>query len=193
MVVPPHRPDWDRLFELAAGQDGLFTTQQAAEFGYSPQLLVHHVQAGRVRRVRRGVYRVVHFPASEHEDLVVVWLWSERQGVFSHQTALALHGLSDALPSRIHLTLPSAWRRRRFRVPAGVVLHHSDVATSDRSWFGAVPVTAPARTLRDCADETLSPDLLRQATRQAIDRGLVVKSDLGEVERALAPYGGIAP
>jgi predicted transcriptional regulator of viral defense system len=193
MPVSPQHPDWDRLFELAAGQDGLFTTQQAAEFGYSPQLLVHHVRAGRVRRVRRGVYRVVHFPASEHEDLVVIWLWSERQGVFSHQTALALHGLSDALPSRIHLTLPEAWRRRRFRVPAGVVLHHSAVATHDRSWFGAVPVTSPARTLCDCADEPLSPDLLRQAARQAIDRGLVVKSDLGEVERALAPYGGIAP
>jgi hypothetical protein len=49
----------------------------------------------------------VHFPAGEHEEPVVVWLWSERQGVFSHQTALGLHGLSEgesaldrALPAR---------------------------------------------------------------------------------------------
>jgi hypothetical protein len=34
-------PDWDHLFEIAAAQDGLFTTQQAAEAGYSPQLLAH--------------------------------------------------------------------------------------------------------------------------------------------------------
>ena len=27
-------PDWDHLFEIAAAQDGLFTTQQAAEAGY---------------------------------------------------------------------------------------------------------------------------------------------------------------
>jgi len=49
--------------------------------------------------VRRGVYRLEHFPAGEHEDLVALWLWTDRAGVFSHETALALHGLSDTLPS----------------------------------------------------------------------------------------------
>jgi predicted transcriptional regulator of viral defense system len=89
---------------VASGQEGHFTTQQAAEAGCSPPLLRKHIQAGRIVRVRRGIYRLVHFPAGEHEELVVVWLWSERQGVFSHQTALGLHGLSDVLPSKIHLS-----------------------------------------------------------------------------------------
>ncbi len=44
--------------------------------------------------MRRGVYRLVHFPVGDHEDLTAVWLWSEREGVFSHETALALHDLS---------------------------------------------------------------------------------------------------
>jgi hypothetical protein len=44
--------------------------------------------------VRRGIYRLVHFPAGQHEELVVAWLWSERVGIVSHQTALALHELS---------------------------------------------------------------------------------------------------
>jgi predicted transcriptional regulator of viral defense system len=43
----------------------------------------------------------VHFRASEHEELVTAWLWSERAGVMSHQTALSLHGLSDVLPAQI--------------------------------------------------------------------------------------------
>lgn len=185
------RPEWDHLFEIASGQEGLFTTQQAAEAGYSPQLLVHHVRAGKVNRVLRGIYRLVHFPAGEHEDLVAAWLWSERTGVISHQTALALHELSDALPARIHLTLPSAWRRRRFRTPAGVVLHHADVAPKERSWFGAVPTTSPARTLTDCANEGLSPELLKQAAKQALRRGLVTKAELDAVKKALAPFGGL--
>ena len=29
-------------------------------------------------RVRRGIYRLVHFPAGEHEELVMVWLWSKQ-------------------------------------------------------------------------------------------------------------------
>ena len=186
------RPDWARLYEVAATQEGHFTTQQAVEAGYSSQLLLKHVRAGRVARVRRGIYRLVHFPAGEHEDLVVAWLWFERAGIFSHQTALALHGLSDALPAHIHLTLPAEWHRRRFRVPTGVVLHYADVPADERQWFGPVPITSPARTLRDCTNASVSPDLLRQAAQQALRRGLVVKDDLHEVEGALQAFGGLA-
>jgi predicted transcriptional regulator of viral defense system len=190
--VLPGRPNWNHLFEIAVGQEGLFTTQQAYEAGYSPQLLVHYVHIGRTIRVRRGIYRLVHFPAGEHEDLVAAWLWSERAGVVSYQTALALHGLSDALPAHLHLTLPRAWRHRRFRVPLDMVLHHEDVAPEDRAWFGSVPATNPQRSLNDCAREGLSPDLLRQAAQQALRRGLVTKDDLGDVEKALKPFGGLA-
>jgi predicted transcriptional regulator of viral defense system len=146
-------------------------------------------------RVRRGVWRLVHFPAGEHEDLTAVWLWSGQKGVFSHQTALALHALSDVLPARIHLTLPEAWRRRRLRVPEGVVLHyhHGEVGDSARCWFGPVPATAPLRTLEDCAAEHLPPELLRAAALDALSRGLVSRPALGAVEAALAPFGGLAP
>ncbi len=192
MVRPSRLPDWDRLYETASAQDGYFTTEQARMAGYSRQLLQKHLQAGRVTRIRRGVYRLVHFPAGEHEDLAIVWLWSEQAGIFSHQTALALHGLSDVLPAEAHLALPLEWRQRRFRVPAGVVLHHMDVPEQERAWVGPVPVTTPRRTLEDCAREHLAPDLLRQAAQQALKRGLVKRGELAEVERALAPFGGIA-
>jgi predicted transcriptional regulator of viral defense system len=185
-------PDWNRLYEIAAGQEGLFTTKQAAEAGYSPQLLIHHVAHGRTVRVQRGIYRLVHFPAGEHEQLVQAWLWSERIGVLSHQTALAVHRLSDALPSQLHLTLPTKWLHRRLRVPEGVVLHHADVPKQDRTWFGPVPVTTVKRTLNDCAREGLSPELLRQATKQALERGLVVRSELAEVKASLKPFGGLS-
>lgn len=191
MDRPDNKPDWDRLFEIAGAQDGYFTTRQAAEAGYSSQLLLKHIRAGRVDRARRGIYRLVHFPAGEHEELVSAWLWSDRTGVISHQTALALHGLSDALPAQVHMTLPADWRRRRFRIPVGVVLHHADVPPTDRAWFGAVPTTTPQRSLNDCAREGLSPELLRNAALQALRRGLVTKPELGEVEKELEPFGGL--
>ncbi len=190
--TPSGRPDWNLVYATAELQDGLFTIQQAAEAGCSPQLLVHHVRGGRVVRIRRGIYRLVNFPPGEHEDLVAAWLWSERVGVISHQTALSLHGLSDVLPAKVHLTLPTAWRRRRLRAPPGVVLHHADVPTEDRSWFGAVPTTGVRRTLNDCARYGLSPDLLRQGARQALHRGLVTNEELADVAAALAPFGGVA-
>ena len=190
--APARAPDWDRLFDTAAAQEGLFTTRQAAEAGYSPQLLAHHVGAGRMVRVRRGVYRLVHFPAGDLEELSALWLWADRAGVFSHQTALALHELSDVLPNKIHMTLPSAWKKRRLRVPDGLRLYFGDVGKGERSWYGPVPATRPARTLNDCADAHLSPDLLRQGARDALHRGLVTLDELSAVEAALEPFGGLA-
>ena len=168
-VTASSHPDWDRLYATASAQEGLFTTKQAAEAGYSPQLLVHHGNVGKIVRLRRGIYRLVHFPVGEHEELVAAWLWSELAGVVSHQTALALHGLSDALPA-----------------------HVADVPPEDRTWFSAVPTTNPKRSLNDCARAGLSPELLRQAAQQALRRGLVTKSELGDVVAALKPFGGLA-
>jgi predicted transcriptional regulator of viral defense system len=184
-------PSWNALFEVATAQAGFFTTRQAAEAGYSPQLLQKHLKAGRVARDRRGVYRIVHYPHVDNEELVAAWLWSESTGVFSHQTALALRGLSDVLPARAHLTLPAAWRRRRLTVPADVLLHYADLPDEARAWFGPVPVTTPARALNECARDGLAPDLLRQAAQQALVRGLVTRAELPEVAKVLEPFGGI--
>lgn len=178
-------PDWDALFTAAQAQGGYFTTAQAAAAGYSPPLLHKYLANEKVARVRRGIYRLVHFPAGEHEDLVALWLWAEQAGVFSHETALALHDLSDALPSKAHMTIPMNWRRRRLRVPAGLVLHYADLDDVDRVWFSAVPVTSPRRTLRDCVEANASPDLVRQAVHEARRRGLISEKDSAALNAAL--------
>ena len=175
-------PDWDALYELAEAQAGYFTSQQAAEAGYSPQLLHHHRHGGKIERVGRGVYRIVHFPPTDQEELVPLWLWSRREGVFSHATALASRDLSDVLPSVLHLTLPSAWKARRLRTPKGVMLHYADLKPEDRSWVGPVPMTSPKRTLLDVIRSRLAPDLVQQAIEQADARGLISKRDRDKLE-----------
>ena len=178
------RPDWDALYGTALEQEGHFTTEQAQKAGYSPQLLAKYLLSGKVARVRRGVYRIKHFPAGQQEELVVIWLWSERAGVFSHETALTLHELSDILPSRVHLTVPATSRRRRLRVPEGVVLHYAHVAARERTWIGAVPVTSVPRALADCTADHLAPDLLSAATAQALTRGLIGKDQAAKIREA---------
>lgn len=182
---PPINSRWDQLYELAASQDGYFSVRQAKDIGMSAQLLSHHARTKRIARAQRGVYRLVHYPPGEHEDLVIVWLWAERDGVFSHETALALHDLSDVLPAKIHISLPTAVGSRRRRVPPGVVVHYADVPTTDRTWVATVPATTARRTLVDCALAGVSPDFLEQAAEQAVRRGLIARIELAEVERAL--------
>jgi predicted transcriptional regulator of viral defense system len=176
-------PDWDALYESAAASAAYVDTKVAHAAGFSNQLLRYYVSVGRLVRVARGIYRLAQFPASAHEDLVVAWLWSDRKGVFSHETALALHELSDAMPAVHHLTLPSAWASRRMRVPEGVELHYADLEADELSWVGSIPVTSPSRTLSDSAREGVSPELVEQAAAQITRRGLMSRTDVKRVLR----------
>lgn len=169
-------PEWDRLYETAAPQAGYLTLAQAAAAGYSSPLVEHHIKARRLERVGRGIFRLVHFPPSDNEDLVRLWLWSGQKGVFSHETALNLHQLSDALPAKTHMTVPEAWRRRRLRVPRGLLLHCRDVGMGDLAWHGPVPVTSPLRTVVDVMVEG-DPALAEQAAKQAYMRRIFSRDE----------------
>jgi hypothetical protein len=183
-------PSWDSLYEIAANQQGCFTREQAREAGFSDQLLYKHVHAGNLERVQRGIYRVTRFPESgrAHEDLVILWLWSGSEGVFSHETALRLHGLSDTLPSKNHLTLPVSWRDRQLTPPPGTRLSFADVPAADRGFIGAIPVTRPARTINDVATASGDAIVVEASVRQAIQRGLAAPGELLPAVEYLAGF-----
>lgn len=183
-------PSWDALYEIAGSQQGCFIAEQAADAGFSNQLLNKHLKSGNVERLHRGIYRLARFPSAERtqEDLVVAWLWSARSGVFSHETALQLHGLSDALPSSIHLTVPAAWAKRRVKPLRGVRLYFDDVA--DPVWVGSVPVTTPARTIIDVARDHGDANVLDAARRQALQRGLATQAQVDEAVVYIGTSGG---
>lgn len=54
----------------------------------------------------------------------------EVEGVYSHQTALSLHELSDLNPAKLHMTVPENFRRNS-DIPGIVVLHYGDLSKSD--------------------------------------------------------------
>jgi predicted transcriptional regulator of viral defense system len=172
-----HRPDRDALYDLAAPQAGYFSIGQARGAGFSKQLLQFYLRDGRIERAGRGIFRLRQFPSTfGQEDLVPVWLWTGQVGVFSHETALSLHQLSDALPSKHHVTVPLAWRARRLRTPKGVVLYYADLRADEREWSGPVPVTTPLRTIEDAVRDRLDANWVIQATQQGVGRGLFARS-----------------
>lgn len=89
------------------------------------------------------------------------------------------------------MTLPDAWRKRRLRVPKGLVTYHGDIPDIGRQWFGPVPATSALRTLIDCSQSNLPPDWLKSAAHQALARGLVSLDELDVVSAALEPFGGL--
>lgn len=176
-------PDWSALYSLAEAQAGHFTLPQALGVGLTKPLVSYHLKTGKLNRVGHGLYRLVQFPRSDSEELVVLWLWSKREGVFSHETALHLHQLSDALPVHVEMTVPTSWASRRLKVPSVLRLHHADLPAGDRVQIGPVPVTSPARTLRDCITAAVSPELMGQALAQARARGLLLRDEARGLQR----------
>src|SRR5262245_27589758 len=139
--APNPRRKRDLLYQLASAQGGYFTTRQASEAGISSPLLHYYGRSGFVVRVSPHVYRLARFPIpdvdEQNADLVALWVATECEAVFSHETALALHRLSDVLPSRVHLILPPSWKRRA--LPGDPDRHYDTLDRSEVAWAGSVP------------------------------------------------------
>src|SRR3990172_7134458 len=152
-------PNHPRLFEVASAQHGYFTAEQARECGFGTDLLTHHARGGKFLRVNRGVYRLRDYPSSLHEQVVAAWLAiGKRSAVVSHESALALHDLSDIVPDAVHVTVPRA--RRYLRSFPGVRVHTSihPLAGMDVVEREGVRVTAPARSILDAAEAGAGPE-----------------------------------
>ena len=173
----------DRLFEIADGQAGYFTAKQAREAGYDYRLQHYHRERGHWIPEGHGLFRLSRYPEGEHENLVRLSLWSRNregvpQAVVSHETALRLHGLSDLMPEKVHLSVPKGFRKPPLK---GVVLHKTDLADGDVKAWDGFAVTTPLRTVLDVArSHEISPEHLESAVREAVAHGLVRRKVLRE-------------
>jgi hypothetical protein len=136
-----------------------------------------HIKQGNWIRVDRGIYRLKRFPATAHEDLIQWWLWSQKKGVISHETAAALYDLGDLLPAKVHMTVPVSFRKKP---PKGLVLHKANISTAEINGRDGVPATKPLRTILDLARAHLDDERLSAVTRDALQRGLVRRKELME-------------
>jgi predicted transcriptional regulator of viral defense system len=176
---------YSAVFEVAADQHGYFTTEQVVDAGVRRMALVMMERRGVVERVSRGVYRLCHFPPSFFSEFVEAVLWPVgAEGVISHHSALALFGISDVNPDRIHITVPREHRMRRERPPR-LVVHHADLASADRTHVEGIPVTTVERTLLDCHAVHVGNEILQQALEDARRKGLVSRTSAARVAEGL--------
>ena len=182
-MAQSHRQASRRLFEVAEQQQGFFTTKQAKAAGFAENTHPYHVQVGNWTREHRGIYRLALFPMSDRPDLVLWALWSrnrneEIEGVYSHQTALGLYDLSDLNPVKLHMTVPTKFRRTS-DIPGILILHYADLPPTDVREGHGFKFTRPLRTILDLIDEgTVERRFILQALIQAVDRGLITRHQI---------------
>jgi hypothetical protein len=182
-MASPRQEASQRLFELAEQQQGYFTTKQAKAAGFAENTHSYHVQAGNWIREHRGIYRLSRFPVTDRPDLAMWSLWSKNrkediEGVYSHQTAISLHELSDLNPAKLHMTVPVHFRRNS-KIPTVLILHHGDIAETDVQSGPGYRYTRPLKTILDLIEtDTVERNFISQAIRQAFQRGLIHRQQI---------------
>ena len=105
------------LTEIAGENGGLIETKTAAEHGISRAMLSKLYQQKRLQRIAYGQYIL---PDEMEDELYAIGRRAGRL-IFSHETALYLHGISDRTPFEHTVTvpagsMPSPSMRRQCRV-----------------------------------------------------------------------------
>jgi len=150
-----------RVAAIASRQKGLVTTAQLRHAGHDESSIARRVAAGRLHPIHRGVYAVGHVGIGREAGWMAAGLALGRGAVLSHTSAAALWGMLKPSGGQIHVTVPTDGGRSCRK---GIAIHRSTtLLPSQTTARGGIPVTKPARTLRD---------LRRVAARSAWARAL---------------------
>ena len=162
---------------VAEVHGGAMTARMAAEGGITPRQLhwLTHT-AGVLANIERGVYVLQDITFPFAEVAAYVYLTAERlqaPAAASHDTALSVHGVTDAMPSSVYITAGREAVRQRHPVQ-GVRIRFASLPDSDRTIRGGVPVTTIVRTIVDIAGT--NADLAHQAAAEVITKRRVVST-----------------
>jgi len=182
-----------RLRDLAEGQWGLVTLQQARAAGVAWRSLTRLVEAGLLERVAHGVYRVRGAAEPDHLDLRAAWLqldparpaWQRLDdpdvAVVSHASAASLHGVGDLRADVHEFTVPVRHQTRR----PDVRIHRGRVPPERRVLQGGLPTTRAAWMVGQLLADHLDVDAVAEITREVLERVLDYPRAVAE---AVGPY-----
>jgi predicted transcriptional regulator of viral defense system len=106
MDVKTDLPRINKLRQIMNGRQGLLLTSDLAHFNIPRTYLSIMEQNGEIERVSRGVYRSV---SAFIEDELFSFQSRYSSAIFSHETALYLHGLTDRTPLNYSISVPSGY------------------------------------------------------------------------------------
>ena len=131
---------------------GIVTTAQANEVGVSNERLRLLVHSGDLERVTTGIYVL----PDEFTDKMFIVQLRRPKVIYSHETALFLHELTDRDPISYMVTVPTGYNPTRLREDGFTVftikreLHEIGVTKLTTMFGNSVTVYDMERTICDC-------------------------------------------
>jgi predicted transcriptional regulator of viral defense system len=131
----------------------VITNKDAEKMGIERRVLANLANQGKIERIRPGVYQ----KAGEIVDDFALISSKSKRIVFSHQTALFLHDLSDRAPNVFYIAVPQGYnashiKKRHNNLKVRYVdkeLHIVGIAKLETPLGNMVPVYDRERTICD--------------------------------------------
>jgi predicted transcriptional regulator of viral defense system len=142
----------DNLQSFLSQNGGTVTTAQANHVGISNERLRLLVKSGDLERVAFGVY----ISPDEFVDKMYVTQLRRPKIIYSHETSLFLHDLTDRDPTNYTITVPTGYNATRLRADGLTVftikreLHEFGVTQLLTMFGNEVAVYGLERTICDC-------------------------------------------
>ncbi|MCD8286312.1 MAG: abortive phage infection protein [Clostridia bacterium] len=189
---------YEQLDELFRQNNGIVQTAQALELGISKPTFYAYTKHIHAELVSHGVYMA---EGAWKDGMYMLHLRCP-QAVFSHESALLLHGLTDREPSAYSVTLKTGYNPSGLK-PDGVkvytirdALHGVGIVTADTPFGHKVPVYDMERTVCDIVRsrrgielQTMQNALMQYAHRKDKDLGrLMYYAERFHVDKLLRQY-----
>ncbi|WP_241735625.1 type IV toxin-antitoxin system AbiEi family antitoxin domain-containing protein [Streptococcus oralis] len=155
------------VLQMAQSNNGTVTSQMVKEKGIARQYLKQLVDKGQLERISRGIYLLPHVWEDELEQMQLRF----KKGIYSRETALFLHDLTDRTPVMYSMTFPIDYNLT-------TVKQEGILATRSKKDFyelGIEEVQSPAGNVVRAynAEKTLC-DILRP--RSGVESGVVAEA-----------------
>lgn len=184
--------DLETLELIGSTQWGLLTTSQAERAGVARVRLSRLADRGTLQRVRHGVYALPSSSGGPLQALRAAWLATDSRpigrkptAVVSGQSAAAVHGLGDYVPSSYEFTTPI----RRQTTQKDVRYRVRDLPETDVERIDSLPVTTIARTVADLANSGPDLDHLAAVASDALRTGTSRHSLAAALESSATTLG----
>lgn len=176
------------LQSIITQKGGIVTTAQANEVGISNERLRLLVKSGDLERVNFGVYIL----PDEISDKMYIAQLRRPKIIYSHETALFLHDLTDRDPISYTVTVPTGYNASRLRDDGFTVftikreLHEIGVTKLATMFGNSVMVYDLERTICDCLrsrnqlDIAIVTDAIKRYARRK-DKNLNALMQMAEI------------
>jgi predicted transcriptional regulator of viral defense system len=188
----------DNLQSMLAQNGGIFTAAQANEMSISNERLRLLVKAGALERVSFGVYA----SPDELVDRMYAVQLRRPKIIYSHDSALFLHDLTDRDPINYTVTVPTGYNAKRLRDESFTVftikreLHDVGISQLQTVFGNTIAAYGLERTICDCLrsrnkmDITIVTDAVKRYSKRK-DKNintLMRMAKLFQIEKPLRSY-----